>query len=83
MPSDYWENWAEESGVDWDEVSAIHIFRGDDAWSVAVETSDGEYIESPTLLDDMDAEDLIWDDLYWFAQEYDIEFDKEISYSED
>ena len=83
MPSDFWEQWAEDNNFDWDEVSSIHVFRDDSGWTVGIETDTGEFVSLSGELTDEEAEEYIWDDLYYWAQEYEIDFDKEIEYAAD
>lgn len=82
MPGQFWEDWATEQGLDWDEVASIHVFRDDFGWNTSVETGEGEFIEFPGVLSDEEAEEYIWDDLYLWAAEYEVDFDREVYYSD-
>ena len=84
MPSDYWENFAGESGFEWDEVERIHVSRDDTGeWEIYFELDDGEMTFLDDALEDDQMESLFWDDLYFYAQENDIYIDKDIEYAED
>lgn len=66
---------------DWDEVDYVHVYRDDSGWEVWFEMSDGSIQEIDYTFDDDEAQDYIWDDLYWWAESEGIEFDREIDYS--
>lgn len=80
MPGDFWEDMASEGDFSWDEVDGLRVVRGDDGWDVYVE-SDGEMIPVAEGLDDQEMEDYFWDDLYYWAEDNDIDVDREIAYA--
>lgn len=83
MPSDFWDDLADDSDFSWDEVESLSVVRGDDGWDVYASTEDGEMVPVAEGLDDDAMEELFWDDLYWWAQDNDIDIDREIAYTAD
>lgn len=75
-------NWDSPEEWPWEEIEYIHIVRDDDGWDVSVEI-DGILIDVLDGLDDEDASDLIWDEIWHWADEYGIDVDKDVEYSED
>lgn len=65
---------------DWDDVDYVHVERDAGGWEVWFEMIDGTIQEIDYVFDDDEAQDYIWDELYWWAESEGIEFDKEITY---
>jgi hypothetical protein len=80
MPSDFWEEQADDGGFAWDDVESIRAVRGDDGWDIYVE-SDGEMIPVAEDMSDEEMEAEFWDDLYYWAMENEIDFDRDIEYA--
>jgi hypothetical protein len=82
MPSDFWEEMSEDSSFSWDEVDHIHVHRGNGEWEVMVELENGEIESLDDSLTDEQMEEYFWNDLYFWAMEWDVGVDKEIEYGE-
>lgn len=82
---DDWDsfNWDEPEDWPWDRIDHVHIHRDDSGWEVSVEMDDGSLVD---ILDDIDddlAQELIWDEIYWLADEWGADVDKEVEYAKD
>lgn len=67
----------------WDEVDHIYVVRDGDGWDISVELEDGEIVDFEYTFSDEEAEDYIWDELWYWAEENGVDMDKEVDYGED
>ena len=74
MSDDYDFDHDEWEDVDFDNVEGIEIYFDEDGAADIFLLVDGEYESFGTLSPD-EVGDLIWDDLYWLADELDIPFE--------
>jgi hypothetical protein len=80
MPSDFWEDAAEDGEFAWDDVESIRAVRGDDGWDVYVDV-DGEMVSVVEGLDNEEMQEEFWDELYFWAMDNDVDFDRVLEYS--
>lgn len=79
---EYYDYWDSPEEWPWEDIESIHISRDDSGWDVSVEI-DGVLYDILQDVDDETAQDLIWDDIYFLADEYGVEIDKEVEYAKD
>ena len=84
MPSDdesfSWDDhFGEEGEYDWDAVEGIQVYFDSDGGVDVHMTIDGELVDFGTF-DSEEAQEFIWGELWYWAQDNDIEFDKEEDY---
>lgn len=77
FPIDSPEEWP------WEEIDVLHISRDEGGWDVSAELEDGSLIDIVDGMDDEDAQSFIWEYLYYLADYYGVEIDKEIDYTGD
>ena len=78
LDDDFDEIWEE---LDRDDIEGIQIYFDSDGSVDLFITIDGELVDFGTF-DPEEAQMYIWDDLWYWADENDIEFDKDDSYTE-
>jgi hypothetical protein len=66
----------------WDHIEHIYLERDESGWSISAEV-DGVLIDIESGIDDAEAESYIWHEIYYLADEYDVDIDKEVSYAGD
>lgn len=66
--------------TDWDSVESIEIYFDEDGSADLYMVVDGELIDYGSI-DPDEVGEIIWDELYWIADEYGIEFDVEEQYA--
>jgi hypothetical protein len=81
MPSDFWEDIADENEFSFDEVERFHVVRGSEGWDVYADTESGEMIPLAEDISDESMEELFWNDLYFWAMDNEVDVDREIAYS--
>jgi hypothetical protein len=82
---DDWEdyNWDDPEDWPWDEIEHIHALRDDSGWEISVEMGDGTLVDILDGIDDDTAQDLIWDEIYHLADDWGVDFDKEVEYAKE
>jgi len=80
MPSDFWEDRAEDGEFDWEDVEGIRAVRGDDGWDIYAEV-DGELVPVAEGMEDDEMQAEFWDDLYFWMIDNEVDFDRDIEYA--
>jgi hypothetical protein len=78
-PDDYDFDFDSYEETDWESVESIELYFDEDGAADLYMVIDGELVDFGTL-DPAEVSDVIWGDLWEYAQDYDIPFDVEEDY---
>lgn len=79
-PEEYEFDFDQYEDTDWESVESVELYFDEDGGADLYMVIDGELVDFGSL-DQSEVQDVIWNDLYEYIQDYDIPFEVEEDYA--
>lgn len=79
-PEEYEFDFDQYEDTDWESVESVELYFDEDGGADLYMVIDGELVDFGSL-DPSEVQDVIWNDLYEYIQDYDIPFEVEEDYA--